>query len=648
VRTRKWRILVAGGLVAVLSVGVLAFTSPHQQTATSTRVPHHASSAVLLGCGDLVGTFQWSGTFNDVSSSGVPFTGNFSATIAVASDGTASGTVTPPGVAISGYISCGSVNLSDSGGTSVGTYAINGQIIEGSGTFVYNGYSGSWSGTAAYYFPDPTLSLTPSPLPISPGPVTYAATLSGGDPAASGEVDIHDNNGASCSITSLTNGAGSCDLIEQASDSPYTVTASYLGDAFDGGASTTLTNTSVVATGGTISTGSSVQATAQGGTPGVDTLSETDYGTNPVGNLNDATNYFDVAASSGNTFPSVVIQDCNNVTASSVLSWWNPAANSGAGGWSPVVGDPGPTYDPVAGCLSATLDATTVPTISQLTGTVFATSVPTPAITSTGGATASAGTPFSLTVTTTGRPTPTLSESGRLPAGLHFQDNLDGTATLSGTPSGATVGGVYSPTFTATFGSGGAQQTVSQTLTLFVFSKPTFTSPVSTSAKVASSLNIVATAPAYPPAAITETGSLPKGVKFQTKYNGTAVLSGTPALGTGASYRITLSAHNSVGTVTQRFTLTVVGFYVSTTVLPTGKRGSPYIATLAAVGGVKPLTWKALSSPPTGIKLSSTGVLSGTPSKALTAKTYSFNIQVTDSTTSKHQTAVAAVTLRLT
>jgi len=139
-----------------------------------------------------------------------------------------------------------------------------------------------------------------------------------------------------------------------------------------------------------------------------------------------------------------------------------------------------------------------------------------------------------------------------------------------------------------------------------------------------------------------------EGVKFQTKYNGTAVLSGTPALGTGASYRITLSAHNSVGTVTQRFTLTVVGFYVSTTVLPTGKRGSPYIATLAAVGGVKPLTWKALSSPPTGIKLSSTGVLSGTPSKALTAKTYSFNIQVTDSTTSKHQTAVAAVTLRLT
>ncbi len=137
-------------------------------------------------------------------------------------------------------------------------------------------------------------------------------------------------------------------------------------------------------------------------------------------------------------------------------------------------------------------------------------------------------------------------------------------------------------------------------------------------------------------------------MKFQTKYNGTAVLSGTPALGTGASYPITLSAHNSVGTVTQRFTLTVVGFYVSITALPAGKRGSIYKTTLAAIGGVKPLTWKALSSPPTGLKLSSTGVLSGTPSKSLTAKTYTFKVQVTDSTKSKHQTAVAMVTLKLT
>jgi hypothetical protein len=603
---------------------------------------------VLLSCGDLVGTAQWSGSYDTFSSTGAPIHGNWTGTWTVAPDGTVSGTVNPSG-AVSGIISCGTIDLSLSGANNdaLGTYAVNGQTVTGSGTFVYNGYSGTWSGTTTDFLP--TLSLTPSTLPIQSGPVTYTATLSGGDPAATGEVDISDNQGASCSITSLADGVGSCDLTEQASDSPYTVTASYLGDANDAPASTTLTNTSVVATGGSISTGSTqVQATAQGGTPGVDTLSETQYGTNPVGNLNDGSNYFDVAASSGNAFSSVVIQDCNNVTASSVLSWWDPTANSGAGGWSPVVGDPGPTYDPVAGCLSATLDATTVPTISQLTGTVFATAIPTQAITSAGGATAHAGTPFSLTVTTTGSPTPSLSETGMLPAGLHFQDNLDGTATLSGTPSGATVGGVYDPTFTATFGSGGTQTTVSQTLTLFVLAAPTFSSPTGTSVDVAKALNFVATAPGYPPSVITETGSLPRGVKFQTKYNGTALLSGTPAVGTGARYPVTLSAHNSAGTVTQRFTLTVVGFYVSTITLPAGKRGSIYKATLAAVGGVKPLTWKALSSPPTGLKLSSIGVLSGTPSKSLTAKTYTFSVQVTDSTTSKHHTAVATVTLKLT
>jgi hypothetical protein len=644
--TRKRRILLGGGLVAVLCVGLLAITFPDKRTTTSTPVGHHATSAVLLGCGDLVGTSQWSGTYDDVSSTGAPIQGSFGATITVAPNGTASGSVNVEGP-VSGVISCGVVDVQSSSGIydSVGNYAFNGQTYTASGTFVGNGYSGTWSATAEDF--DPTLTLTPSALPVDSGPVTYTATLSNGDPAANGEVDISDNQGSSCSIPSLSNGVGSCELTEQASDSPYSVTASYLGDAYDESASTTLTNTSVVATGGTISAGSSVQATAQGGTPGVDTLSETDYGTNPVGNLNDGTNYFDVAASSGNTFLSVVIQDCNNVTASSILSWWDPTANSGAGAWSPVVGDPGPTYDPVAGCLSATIDANSVPTINQLTGTVFATSIPTPAITSAGGATASAGTPFSLTVTTTGSPTPTLSESGRLPAGLLFQDNLNGTATLSGTPTGASVGGVYSPKFTATFGSGSTEQTVSQTLTLFVFAPPTFKSPTSTSAKVARSLNFVATAPAYPPSVITESGSLPRGVKFKTNYNGTAVLSGTAALGSGGKYPITFSAHNSVGTVTQRFTLTVVGFYVSSTTLPAGKRGSTYKTTLSAVGGVKPLTWKALSSPPSGLKLSSNGVLSGTPSKSLMAKTYTFKVQVTDSTTSKHQTADATVTLTL-
>ncbi len=643
--SKRRRTFAVVGLVAILCVGVLALTSPHRQTTKSTRGQHHVASAVLLGCGDLVGTTQWEFSVDAVSSSGGTVHDNLTGTVTVDSNGTASGSV--EGIAIGGIFSCGSIDISDAGGQSLGSYAFDGGDLTASGTFVYEDLSGTWSGAATFV---PSLSLTPSALPVESGPVMYTAALVGGDPSATGEVDISDNQGASCSIPSLGNGSGSCDLDEQASDGPYTVTASYLGDAYDASATTTLTNTSAVATGGAISTGSAqVQATAEGGTPNVDTLSETQYGTDPVGNLNDGSNYFDVAASSGNTFSSVVVQDCNGVTASSILSWWDPTANSGAGGWSPVVGDPGPTYDPVAGCLSATLDATTVPTISQLTGTVFATAIPTPGITSAGGATANVGSPFSLTVRTTGSPTPSLSESGKLPTGLQFQDNLNGTATLSGTPVGLTVGGVYDPTITATYGTGDTQQTVSQTLTLFVFAEPTFTSAAATSVKLGKALSFVVTAPGYSPPVITETGPLPAGVKFKTNYNGTADLSGTRVTGNSGSYPITFTAHNSVGTPTrQSFTLTVVGFYVSTTTLPSGMGGSAYKTTLAAFGGVKPLTWTALSSPPSGLKLSPAGVLSGTPSRSLTPKTYTFKVQVRDSTKGKHQTATATVTLKLT
>src|SRR4029079_5675999 len=41
------------------------------------------------------------------------------------------------------------------------------------------------------------------------------------------------------------------------------------------------------------------------------------------------------------------------------------------------------------------------------------------------------------TITTTGFPTPSLSESGGLPGGVSFTDKGDGTATLTGTPTAA-------------------------------------------------------------------------------------------------------------------------------------------------------------------------------------------------------------------
>jgi len=70
-----------------------------------------------------------------------------------------------------------------------------------------------------------------------------------------------------------------------------------------------------------------------------------------------------------------------------------------------------------------------------------------PAITSASSTTFTVGAFGTFTVTTTGSPTPSISQSGTLPNGVSFHDNGNGTATLSGTP---TQSGTFN---TITFGS---------------------------------------------------------------------------------------------------------------------------------------------------------------------------------------------------
>ena len=93
-----------------------------------------------------------------------------------------------------------------------------------------------------------------------------------------------------------------------------------------------------------------------------------------------------------------------------------------------------------------------------------------PAITSTGSTTFAAGAPGSFLVTTTGFPTPTLSETGSLPSGVTFVDNGNGTATLAGTPA-LSAAGVYRLTIAAANGVGTAT-TQSFTLDVAITTPP--------------------------------------------------------------------------------------------------------------------------------------------------------------------------------
>jgi hypothetical protein len=86
---------------------------------------------------------------------------------------------------------------------------------------------------------------------------------------------------------------------------------------------------------------------------------------------------------------------------------------------------------------------------------------------------------------------------------------------------------------------------------------------------------------------------------------------------------------------------------VETTTLPGAKRGTSYTAELKASGGVPPYKWKKLGALPQGLKLSKTGVISGTPSAKLTPGSYPIHVQVTDSKKKGKQSATATLTLQL-
>ena len=67
------------------------------------------------------------------------------------------------------------------------------------------------------------------------------------------------------------------------------------------------------------------------------------------------------------------------------------------------------------------------------------------------------------------------------------------------------------------------------------------------------------TASGTPSPTISLTGALPPGVTFVDNHNGTATLTGNPAMGSAGAYHLTITASNGVGAaVTEDFTLDVV------------------------------------------------------------------------------------------
>jgi hypothetical protein len=246
-----------------------------------------------------------------------------------------------------------------------------------------------------------------------------------------------------------------------------------------------------------------------------------------------------------------------------------------------------------------------------------------PAITSGNSTTFVVGTAGSFTVTATGFPAPTLSQTGALPSGVTFNAS---TGVLSGTPGDGT-GGAYPIAFTA---SNGVGSDVTENFTLTVNQAPAITSGNSTTFTVGTAGSFTVTATGFPTPTPSETGTLPSGVSFTDNGNGTATLGGTPAAGSGGTYSLSLTAHNGIGSdATQPFTLTVNQAPAITsgnsTTFTAGTAGS---FTVTATG-FPTATWAKIGTLPSGVSFTDNGngtaTLGGTPA-AGSGGTYSLSL----------------------
>jgi hypothetical protein len=256
-----------------------------------------------------------------------------------------------------------------------------------------------------------------------------------------------------------------------------------------------------------------------------------------------------------------------------------------------------------------------------------------PKITSAAKTTFTAGTSGTFTMTASGYPTPTFSETGALPSGV----TMSAAGVLSGTPAPGTGGG-YSISVTA---SNAAGTSSAQTFTLTVDQAPAITSAAAATFTTGTPGWFTLTATGYPAPTFTRTGTLPGGVTFT---DATGVLSGTPGASAGGSYTLTFTATNPAGTsAAQSFTLTVNQLpKVSSAAKTTFTVGTAGTFTVTGTGYPSP-TFSTTGALPSGVTLSAAGLLSGTPGPG-TGGVYSIAVTATNAVgTSTAQTFTLTV-----
>jgi hypothetical protein len=225
------------------------------------------------------------------------------------------------------------------------------------------------------------------------------------------------------------------------------------------------------------------------------------------------------------------------------------------------------------------------------------------------------GKPYSFQLTAQGGGVQTWSiQSGSLPTGV----TLTSSGLLTGTPMAS---GDFSFTVKVSDGS----RSATQSYTLTVVPELAIGQPTVPDAEVSRPFSLALAATGGKPG---YTWSVATGSKLADGLSldpASGVLSGTPTSAGTFSVQLTVTDTLGFSDTVDLQVVVAPALAISTRALAPARAGRMFKARLAATGGVQPLTWKLLRGP--GLKLSSTGALSGKPKRAGRATVV---VQVTD------------------
>jgi hypothetical protein len=263
-----------------------------------------------------------------------------------------------------------------------------------------------------------------------------------------------------------------------------------------------------------------------------------------------------------------------------------------------------------------------------------------PSITSPGTATFYTGLAGTYTITTTGYPAPTLTESGALPAGMTFSASA---GTISGTP---TATGTFSVSITATNTADNSSVTLPLTITVNAGSAPSLSIPVAdfTAGQFGSVAITTTGAPAPKIGLATTSAALPAGLTLTDNGDGTATIAGTPS--TAGTTSVTITASNGItpdATAPMAIVVQQAPQFTSPSSVTFNLNDSTSSFTVTTTGVPTPgIGWGNL---PPGMTFkdngNGTGTLSGTPSQA-----GSFAVALTAVSSAGTATQTLAVTVQ--